>query len=557
MMPKARCTQFGERNERPQAPSAADPSPKDQQGNADGSNQPPTSDNEARPASSQLEDRPRILAQNIDLALVTPQAWDVVSSRNVPRSLFQYGALPARIEHDDDGRPRIRVLSVDRMRHRLARDIDWYKVTKDGGPVPTPPPLAVVRDMLACPHTPLPILTRIVKAPIFAANGCLETQVGYSAASKTFFAPSAGFSIPAVSPSPSCAEIKKASELLTRDLLGEFPFVGPSEKAHTIAALMCPFARELIQGPTPLHSFEAPTPGTGKTLLVTAITLPALGLTLNALTEARDEDEWRKRLFAKLLSSSDVVLIDNVRRRVDSAALASVLTAFPQWEDRFLGKSEIIAVPVRCTWIMTANNPTFSCEITRRTVRIRLDAKRDQPWLRSDFKRPRLLEWAMEHRSELTWAALTLIQAWIAAGRPSGKQTLGMFEEWAKVMGGILNVAGIPGFLGNLNEFYQTADAEGATWRSFVAAWWSVRGSLWSKVGELYALAVECEMLLGEKSEQSQKVRLGQKLNEARDRVFAIEADGQVRLNLRIEKGDTHNRATLWRLDRYESYESL
>ena len=36
------------------------------------------------------------------------------------------------------------------------------------------------------------------------------------------------------------------------------------------------------------------------------------------------------------------------------------------------------------------------------------------------------------NRGQLVWAALTLCQAWVAAGKPPGKETLGMFEAWAE-----------------------------------------------------------------------------------------------------------------------------
>jgi hypothetical protein len=55
------------------------------------------------------------------------------------------------------------MMTIDRMRHRLARIINWFKVTKGGDTVASPPPLAVVRDMLACPDAPLPILTASLK----------------------------------------------------------------------------------------------------------------------------------------------------------------------------------------------------------------------------------------------------------------------------------------------------------------------------------------------------------------------------------------------------------
>ena len=131
-------------------------------------------------------------------------------------------------------------------------------------------------------------------------------------------------------------------------------------------------------------------------------------------------------------------------------------------------------LPVRCAWIATGNNPTLSSEIARRTVRIRLNAKQDRPWLRDRFRHPDLRQWVSAHRHELVAAALTLVRAWIAAGKPdpTGSSSLGMFESWSRVMGGILQVAGVPGFLSNLSDFYESTDTEGEMVRSFLAAWW-------------------------------------------------------------------------------------
>ena len=57
---------------------------------------------------------------------------------------------------------------------------------------------------------------------------------------------------------------------------------------------------------------------------------------------------------------------------------------------------------------------------------------------------------------------------------PRHQKTIGSFEGWAEVMGGILQVAGVPGFLGNLQEMYEQADAEG-----------SAGGVSWPVVGAL------------------------------------------------------------------------
>ena len=56
-------------------------------------------------------------------------------------------------------------------------------------------------------------------------------------------------------------------------------------------------------------------------------------------------------------------------------------------------------------------------------------------------------------------------------------------------MGGILAVAEVPGFLGNVDEMLEAADAEGAIWRAFVARWWESLQSNPVGVGDLYKVA--------------------------------------------------------------------
>ena len=192
------------------------------------------------------------------------------------------------------------------------------------------------------------------------------------------------------------------------------------------------------------------------------------------------------------------------------------------WQDRWLGRSEMIHVPVRCAWLATGNNPALSNELARRSIRIRLDAKVDRPWLREHFKHPDLREWVRTHRAELIWAALTLGQAWIAAGRPEARPLLGMFEDYCNIMGGVLSVAGIPGFLGNLDEFYTASDAEGNAWRAFVASWADRYGTRDVGVVDLWKIvdptdgADPIDLQLGDGTERSQKTRLGLRLADAR-----------------------------------------
>ena len=496
-------------------------------------------------------DRPRICAQDQDLEKITAEAWRAVQEANNPKRLFRYGGNPCRIERDDEGSPVTRTLNQDRMRFELARCVEWYKnVGKgdDSSEIPAYPPKEVVTDVLCEPNIPLPVLTRIVEAPVFAPDGTIQTAPGYHAAGRTFYAPAAGFTVPDVPDRPTPRDIETATRLVCDELLGDFPFIGESERAHAVAMFLLPFARDLIgSGATPIHLFEKPSPGTGATLLVECLAYAAIGRPVPAMTEGRDEDEWRKRLTAKFRRGAQFIFVDNLGRRLDSATVSAAVTA-PMWEDRVLKTSDVIRVPVRCVWIASGNNPAVSNEISRRTVRIRLDAKVDRPWLRDGFAIPNLREWVAENRGRLVWSALVLIRAWLNAGRPSGSQSLGMFEQWATTIGGILDVAEIPGFLGNLDEFYAESDAEGAAWRSFILNWWERFGAKEVRVAELWqAIKDDTTLPISGDTEQAQKIRLGKLLADKRDRVFSVEIQGQNR-QLRIERGGQRQRAYEWRL---------
>ena len=389
-------------------------------------------------------------AGDLDLPRVSAHALKALQDANDPPRLFRYGGLPVRVEHDETDLPELQRLSDDRLRHELARAAYWFKQTEEGDR-PALPPKHVVADLLASPSLDLPRLTAIIRAPAFTADGELHEQPGYHLNGRIYYAPPSGLSIPDVARHPSQDDIDRARALLLDDLLGDFPFVDEAERAHAGVLLLLPFVRNLIAGPTPLHLIEKPTPGTGGSLLAAMLLLPASGDDLSAMTEGRDEDEWRKRITARLRSSPSAILIDNLRRRLDSSALAAAITATVH-EDRILGTSDTVRLPIRCVWIATGNNPTLSAELTRRAVRIRLDAKLDRPWLREGFRHADLRAWASTHRGELVWAALVLGRAWIVAGRPQGAGVLGMFEQWSRVMGGILEGCRYPWLLGKSQD---------------------------------------------------------------------------------------------------------
>ncbi len=82
------------------------------------------------------------------------------------------------------------------------------------------------------------------------------------------------------------------------------------------------------------------------------------------------------------------------------------------------------------TWFVTGNNLTFVGDTGRRVIPVRIDPRCEHPEDRP-FRCPDLLEFLREHHPRLLVAALTLMRAFILAGRPNhGGSRMGSFEAW-------------------------------------------------------------------------------------------------------------------------------
>ena len=75
--------------------------------------------------------------------------------------------------------------------------------------------------------------------------------------------------MPAVPKEPTDDEVEQAKNLLLDEYLVDFPFEGDADRANALAYLLTPFIREMV-GLVPMLILDAPTPGTGKGLLLSA-----------------------------------------------------------------------------------------------------------------------------------------------------------------------------------------------------------------------------------------------------------------------------------------------
>jgi hypothetical protein len=400
-----------------------------------------------------------IVTTNRPTVAIVEEAWSAIEERNADTpELFRMGTAITRISDDGQNRAIIEALQKDGFAYELERCASWLREGRSG-PVHCPVPDFVIRDMLKTRpgEMRVPMLSTISRVPVFCEDGTLHVEPGYDARSQAYYLPEVSVAVP---DDVTLADVEAAVRLFRDDLLVDFPFEDEASFAHSLSWALMPFVRAFVRRPMPLHFINKSTHGSGGGLLTEVLSLPYLGHAPEVVQAQVSDDELRKKITAKFRNGSDFVNLDNVEW-LDSAVLAMALTA-EYWSDRLLGYSEEVKFPNNKIWVGSGNNVGMSGEIARRTLLISIDPDDPEPFLRGGFKHANLSGWARDNRARLVGALLVIVKWWIKQGMPLAEKRIGSFERFCEVMGGILECAGVSGFLANVGTGEGMSQAERA-----------------------------------------------------------------------------------------------
>lgn len=268
-------------------------------------------------------------------------------------------------------------------------------------------------------------LTAVTTAPTLRPDGSVLDEPGHDPATGLMYVTSEAYPLTV----PSAPTVEQALDALAKlwHPIRLFPFADKVAVGVTLAAMLAACLRPAL--PTcPATGFDAPAAGTGKTLLAKCIGALATGGDVAVLPPTNEEDECRKRLFAALRGGSKVLLWDNVREPLGNSVIDSFLTS-SLFADRVLGVSENVELPNRALFLVSGNNLVLTGDTHRRILLARLDAQIETPFKR-EFEFDPLAE-VCNNRQALVVAALTIVRAYIAAGRPkAAKGRIASFELW-------------------------------------------------------------------------------------------------------------------------------
>lgn len=357
--------------------------------------------------------------------------------------------------------------------------------------LPADPPKEAAETILARAGLwPMPVLRGVVACPTLRADGSLRLSPGYDAASGYYLAHNLSIRLPEV---PTLADAQAAFDALA-DLLAGFAFVESVDYAVALALILTAVVRPALAA-VPVFAITAPVRGSGKSTLMDIAAVIATGRRSAVLSATSDHEELEKRLVGCLLSGDGIVNLDNINGNLRSDLLCQASTS-EAVKVRPLGASSQVEIPNTALWSANGNNLSLAGDLSRRALLCRLDPGMERPEERTFAFDP--VNRALERRAEYVAAALIIIRAYVAAGRPDlGLSAFGSFERWSDMVRSALVWTGAADPCES-REAVMEDDPEAAMLRALLAAWWDRFGRTPRTVKEIVKAGDEDDSPLAE-----------------------------------------------------------
>lgn len=284
-------------------------------------------------------------------------------------------------------------------------------------------------------------LVGVTETPILRPDGTIRQDRGYDASTGYLYLPSCAY--PHIPEDPTQDDAKRALERL-QYVFADFPYVSEAHRLVPIAAILTVMARPAIRGSIPLFLFDASTRGSGKSLQADVVSAISVGRSAARKTYPEDDEELDKVLGAYAMAGARIVLLDNIKRPVEAGPLEAYITARDDVEARVLGRSSLVRCPWYAVMMLSGNNLMLGEDMIRRVLIARLESPLENPQERADFQiEGDLFEFVRHERPKLVAAALTILRAYCAVGRPDADTgQWGSFDAWAALVPPALRFAG-------------------------------------------------------------------------------------------------------------------
>lgn len=288
-------------------------------------------------------------------------------------------------------------------------------------------------------------------------------------------------------------DIEKA-KLIIDNIFEDFCFKDNQDKVNAIAGLLTPFLKGLY--PTfntrmPGINYSGNRERVGKDYLagITGITYEGEALEEPPISNnekgGNDNSELRKKFMAALIQGRKRFHSSNNKGYIDNAVLESFLTLMA-FSDRILGRNEIFSFDNEIDFSMSSNQgTTMTPDLVNRCITVNLFFDKEDANARV-FKIPNLHQYIKKNRDIVLSALYSLVRNWIDNGSPNGSKPFASYPDWARICGGILEVAKIGNpCVKSGNAFLLATDTETQDMKIFFEIINEVCGDKWINRNEI------------------------------------------------------------------------
>ncbi|RSB48183.1 hypothetical protein EGK63_01665 [Brevundimonas sp. 357] len=341
-------------------------------------------------------------------------------------SYFHTGGPIVRIKRDGE-RASVELVNDHTLTAVLADRAYWERKGRGNDWTRCDPPPHVVRAVRLGQDRPhLLNLSGLAHQPFYGADGSLVTTPGYDEGTGLYATFNrADFTLK----DPTREEAIYALDYL-KWLLREFFFVSEKDMAAALSAILTAAVRPTLDQ-APAFNISATQSGSGKSHLAKLIVLVATPDEAFNTTYPEKDEEAKKVLLAMLLQKPSAIVFDDMQGSWKplgplNRALTSATTT-----ERILGSSQTATARTNTLILGTGNGTEPEGDMRRRVVSIYLDPKGKKAALHR-YSKDEPVSHARKNRGSVVVAALTIIEAFRAAGQPFAEvPPIGTFEEWS------------------------------------------------------------------------------------------------------------------------------
>lgn len=284
---------------------------------------------------------------------------------------------------------------------------------------------------------------------------------------------------------------------LLLELLEDFDFATPSDRSRAIAALITPdlIFGQLIRVRSPLHVIEADESQTGKGLLLKLIAGTHKHKP-HAITQRKGVGGGiEESLNMRLIKGDPFISFDNMRDKIDSPALESLLT-----EDHYLARvpymPPIDIDPRRLVLFLTSNQCEMTKDLTNRSSLIQL-RKRESGYAFKIFPEGDIIDHVLANSSRYHGAIIAIIKKWVQQGCPETDENRHDFRKWTRVLDWIVQyIMELPPLMGGHKEIQKRLVNKSLSWMRCVAFMIMKSGKqqIWLRTADILDVIEESEV---------------------------------------------------------------